>query len=241
MEAGGVPVRPVLDDVGRINLFFQVGARSEEPGRCPVVGCTVEEAGRQVAEVRGRLARASGVDPSLVEWRVAASLFHQGLVARLLSPVLAAGLCHGVLLDARGFDWRPGAPVELGTRQRTAARVRGGAAGVADWIQESVVSGVAARVEERLTDAGRVAPGLLRGNTAAALAGVVRALAADRPGVRADAESVARDLLARPALAGTGGYRGVDAEGLAVFRRTTCCLYYRLPGGGLCGDCALRD
>ncbi|RKS08762.1 FhuF-like iron-sulfur protein [Nocardiopsis sp. Huas11] len=239
MDTAGVELRPVLDEVGRINPFFRVEARAEEPGRRPVRDCTVEEARGRVADVR-RSPAGPGGDPAAVEWRVAASLFHQGLATRLLSPVLAAGLCHGVLLDARAFDWRPGAPVELGTGQRTAARVRGGLVGVADWIEESVVTGVAARVAEALSEAGRVAPGLLRGNTAAALAGAVRVLGSDRPKVRADAESVARDLLARPALAGTGGYRGVDPEGLAVFRRTTCCLYYRLPGGGLCGDCALR-
>jgi ferric iron reductase protein FhuF len=112
---------------------------------------------------------------------------------------------------------------------------------VSDWIEETVVAGVAGRVALALTRAGRVAPGLLRGNTAAALAGAVRALGSARPGARAAAEAVARDLLNRSSLAGTGGYQGVDAAGLGVFRRTTCCLYYRLPGGGLCGDCALRD
>ncbi|MGW5694872.1 (2Fe-2S)-binding protein, partial [Streptomyces asiaticus] len=25
------------------------------------------------------------------------------------------------------------------------------------------------------------------------------------------------------------------------YRRRTCCLYYRVPGGGLCGDCVLRE
>ena len=26
-----------------------------------------------------------------------------------------------------------------------------------------------------------------------------------------------------------------------AFTRRTCCLYYRLPGGGLCGDCVLHQ
>jgi ferric iron reductase protein FhuF len=25
-----------------------------------------------------------------------------------------------------------------------------------------------------------------------------------------------------------------------TFRRQSCCLYYRLPGGGLCGDCCFQ-
>ena len=32
------------------------------------------------------------------------------------------------------------------------------------------------------------------------------------------------------------GTLGPDGEG---FRRRSCCLYYRVPGGGLCGDCVL--
>jgi ferric iron reductase protein FhuF len=47
-------------------------------------------------------------------------------------------------------------------------------------------------------------------------------------------------VLERSSLRGTVGYTGVDRSGSSVFRRTTCCLYYRLPDGGLCGDCALR-
>ncbi|WP_350325223.1 (2Fe-2S)-binding protein [Streptomyces katrae] len=41
------------------------------------------------------------------------------------------------------------------------------------------------------------------------------------------------------ALAGTGSF--VHEPGLGVaFVRRSCCLYYRVPGGGLCGDCVLR-
>ncbi|MFI1618174.1 (2Fe-2S)-binding protein [Streptomyces lydicus] len=27
---------------------------------------------------------------------------------------------------------------------------------------------------------------------------------------------------------------------LPAFARRSCCLYYRVPGGGLCADCVLR-
>jgi hypothetical protein len=65
-----------------------------------------------------------------------------------------------------------------------------------------------------------VAEGLLRGNAASALAGAVRVLGAGR--------ELAAELLDRPPLRG-----GLTATG----RRTSCCLYYRVPGAGLCGDC----
>jgi|GEM_PF-1837329 hypothetical protein len=50
------------------------------------------------------------------------------------------------------------------------------------------------------------------------------------------------DAVDRATLLGTGRLRGtgqLTGTGLA-FRRRSCCLYYRLPGGGLCGDCCLR-
>jgi ferric iron reductase protein FhuF len=51
----------------------------------------------------------------------------------------------------------------------------------------------------------------------------------------ADRDALVRELLARPPLAGAWT---VGAQG---FVRRSCCLYYRVPpGGGLCGDCALR-
>ncbi|WP_262391537.1 (2Fe-2S)-binding protein [Nocardiopsis sp. CNR-923] len=171
---------------------------------------------------------------------MAASIFHQGLAARLLSPVVAAGVCHGALLDAARFHYDPEreGPVVLRTTQEYAATASRQA--VADWVEETVVSGVMERVARVLCRIGKVSPGLLRGNTAAALAGAVRSLGADRPEARPAAETLARALLERPALSGTGGYAGADDQGLAVFERTTCCLYYRLPGQGMCGDCALR-
>jgi FhuF-like iron-sulfur protein len=42
-------------------------------------------------------------------------------------------------------------------------------------------------------------------------------------------------------LRDTGQFAGADrfaGAGLS-FRRRSCCLYYRVPGGGLCGDCTL--
>jgi ferric iron reductase protein FhuF len=43
-----------------------------------------------------------------------------------------------------------------------------------------------------------------------------------------------RGLLSTAPMSGTGS--------LSVgwgFRRRSCCLYYRVPGGGICGDCVL--
>ena len=58
-----------------------------------------------------------------------------------------------------------------------------------------------------------------------------------QPSLLEPATALAAALLARGRLADTGEL-GVTGEGLG-FRRRSCCLYYRLPGGALCGDCAL--
>ncbi|MBC7271137.1 MAG: (2Fe-2S)-binding protein, partial [Streptomyces sp.] len=74
------------------------------------------------------------------------------------------------------------------------------------------------------------------GNAASALTGAARQLdrwarAEGRPDVAARSGALTRRLLADPRLTGTGTLTGT------AFRRRSCCLYYRLPGGGLCGDC----
>ncbi|MGI5249917.1 (2Fe-2S)-binding protein [Actinacidiphila glaucinigra] len=42
-----------------------------------------------------------------------------------------------------------------------------------------------------------------------------------------------------PLLRDAGGLR-LTGPGAPAYVRRSCCLYYRVPGGGLCGDCALR-
>ena len=75
-----------------------------------------------------------------------------------------------------------------------------------------------------------LADGLLWGNAASALAGGLNV------GPRDPArQAIVRELLGRPPLAGTW------TSGPGGFLRRNCCLYYRVPGGGLCGDCGLRE
>ncbi|MFE9309080.1 (2Fe-2S)-binding protein [Streptomyces sp. NPDC006706] len=82
----------------------------------------------------------------------------------------------------------------------------------------------------------RLAPGLLRGNAASALAAAARLLESrardsGRTAAGHHARELAARLLAHPHLHGAGTGTGTG------FRRRSCCLYYRVPGGGLCGDC----
>ena len=242
-RSGGAVLERVLEDVGGVNTFFAVGGVPHGEGWEQVTALTGRErAAAEVGRVRAQLGAVSGLGADEVEWRVGASLFHQGLASRLISPVLAAGLCHGVGLRPDLFLFEPerSGAWELRTAQLGAEPLSRDPLEVAAWLEQTVVEGVLSGVEETLTGIGRVSPGLLRGNTGAALAGAARALGGARREGRAGAEEVVRVLTGRRTLEGTGSHTGVDRAGLAVFRRTTCCLYYRLPGGGLCGDCALR-
>ncbi|MER7664596.1 (2Fe-2S)-binding protein [Streptomyces sp. NPDC096193] len=166
------------------------------------------------------------------ERRVAASVAHLGLAARLWSIALGSAALYGQIpdLDPARLHWAPerGAPDDLwltgsGSRSATAATVR-----------EAVQYGHLVPFADALRRDTTVSRQLLWGNAGSALAGAARTLAdwarrGGRTGVAERAAALAAELLSHPDLAGT--VRG------PAMRRSTCCLYYRVPGGGLCGDC----
>lgn len=164
--------------------------------------------------------------------RVAASIAFQGLAARILSAPFAAVVLHGVLpdLDARRLRWRPSAtgpwplwcadpgerdPGELGAM-------------VIDEHLAPLVAAVRGQVA--------ISARLLWGSVASSVATGKRSIGTER------ATEVAERLLATGPLVGTGELGppvGPDRDW--SFRRRSCCLYYRVRDGGLCGDCVLRS
>lgn len=79
----------------------------------------------------------------------------------------------------------------------------------------------------------KLAPRLLAGNIASALAGASRALLAARPDLREPILETTDALLSTGMLTGSGVVTGPHLG----FKRRSCCLFYRLPGGSVCGDC----
>ncbi|MGW7362868.1 (2Fe-2S)-binding protein [Streptomyces sp. NPDC054841] len=166
------------------------------------------------------------------ERRVAASLAHLGLASRLWSTALGAAALHGEFPDpaAAALHWDPAltAPDDLRwTRTRTLP-------GTVESIRAAVQYGHLVPLAEAVRSDVRISPRLLRGNAGSALAGALRELgrwahAQGRPEVAERAADLTAGLLSHPDLTGT--VRG------PALRRTSCCLYYRCPGGGLCGDC----
>lgn len=157
------------------------------------------------------------------ERRVAASLFFLSYTARLLSPVVAARAVDGPAPDVR--------PANLWWRYRPdglQVRLKDPVAGVG--IAESMEP-----VVEAVHGITPVARGLLWGNAASSMAGALRTIS--RSGIAADCVALGEELFAEPPLKGTGEF--IPFPGEVVFRRRSCCLYYRLDGGGTCGDCPL--
>ncbi|WP_343233396.1 (2Fe-2S)-binding protein [Streptomonospora sp. PA3] len=193
---------------------------------------------RECRAVRAGLAAAAGLPLAAVEQRAAASLCYQGLASRLLSPQVAAALCHGVVAPPAALRWRvAGGRLRLALGEgagAAAAADRPRAEAAADLLAEHVLSAVLVPLADALRARSRLAPRLLYGNAASALAGAASALAAARPPRAADAFTLARLLLDRPPLRGLGAFAPAGGTG---FARRTCCLYYRVPGGGVCGDC----
>jgi hypothetical protein len=170
------------------------------------------------------------------ELRVSASIAQQALAARLWSVALGCAVLYGSVpdLDPRLLRWDPtaSAPDDLWL-----AEVRPRAADAAT-VLDLVVHGHLEPLTAALRARYGVAEGLLWGNAGSALAGAARELdrwAHGAGGAGADAgaraHALAAELFTHPRLAPTGTLTGSD------FRRRSCCLYYRVPGGGFCGDC----
>ncbi|MEU9287965.1 (2Fe-2S)-binding protein [Streptomyces sp. NPDC048275] len=164
------------------------------------------------------------------EPRIAVSVAQQALAARLWSIALGAAALYGQLpdLDPELLHWDPdgSAPDDLWLSKVRALP----ATAIGEVVRDRHLAPLAAALRSRY----RISERLLWGNAGSALAGAWRQLdrwakADGRTDVADRARGLAADLFAHPDLSGT-----VDP---GTLRRRSCCLYYRLPGGGLCGDC----
>lgn len=216
-----------LDEVGSVGGFFALRTGEPGDGHMPLARLYAGDTAPLTARVDTVAARLR-----TPERRVAASVAHLGFAARLWSVALGCAALHGELpdLDPARLHWDPrlSAPDDLClTATRTVP------ATVAT-VREAVQYGHLLPLADALTGDTRISRQLLWGNAGSALAGAVRELRAwagrgGRTEVAERASALAAGLFAHPDLSGT-------VEGPAM-RRRTCCLYYRCPGGGLCGDC----
>ena len=81
---------------------------------------------------------------------------------------------------------------------------------------------------------------MLRGNVASALAGAAAVLAGTCPARAEAAYWLTAQMLALEPWRGTGEFVLSGPGGSRPqFVRHSCCLLYRVPGAGTCGDCVL--
>ncbi len=245
-----------LRDVAEVGPFFAVrtgpgetgadggGSADDGPrahGYRPLAELYATDPRRAVHPVRERAADVAG-RLGTPELRVGASLAFQGLAARLWSVALGAAVLAGRVPDmaADRVWWNPAlsAPNDLWLPHPSALPDSDDLAG---QLAGTVLAGHLVPLHRATREACPVSGGLLWGNAGSALAGSLRVLHTwcVARGRTAEARS-ALDLTARlfqePLLSGTGT---LDAGDVSFVRRS-CCLYYRVPGGGLCGDCVLR-
>lgn len=213
-------ISAALAEISSYGGFFAVTMGGDPAGWHPVTA--------SYADGFADLAEATNARLGATEPRIGASLVHLGHAARLWSPVLACVVAHGVMPDLANLQ-----RADDGAQLRLPDPVGEPASPHPEVLYRIVV-----REHMEQFAAGlrvNLASGLLYGNIASALTGTARMLLAARPDLREPITRITTTLLDTGELAGTG----VLTEADLGFRRNSCCLYYRIPGAGKCGDCAL--
>ncbi len=212
-----------LSQVSAYSGFFALTVGGDAAGWHPV--------SRSYADGFQDLIEATVERYRTTELRVGASLVHLGHAARLWSPVLACTLGHGVVPDL-GHLQRADDGAQLRMPEPVGERLK-------EPPSPELLYRIVVHDQMEPLAAGlpvQLAPGLLSGNIASALVGAARALLSVRPDLRHSIVGITKSLLDTGELAGSGVISG-DLN----FRRRSCCLFYRIPGGSLCGDCALDE
>lgn len=210
-----------LSEIASYGGFFAITVGGDPGDWIPVHRCYEQGCADLVASTAAR--------SDTTDLRIGASLVQFSHASRLWSPLLACALQYGVLPDLTDLQ-RHAARTEL-RLPVPVGRPVDGRRPLAQQLYQTVIT----EHLEPLAAGLRVkmAPRLLYGNAAAALVAAAADLARARPELDDDLRGVTESLLAAGDLAGTGVLTGW------AFRRRSCCLYYRVPGGSKCGDCGL--
>ncbi|WP_375474922.1 (2Fe-2S)-binding protein [uncultured Jatrophihabitans sp.] len=220
----------MLDEFGP---FFAVATHGDERPSPPwrPLGELIDDRTRldaRVAKVRAALARHG--DPEQVERRVAVSVAHLGLIARLLAPQLAADVLGrgnpSCELDKLWWQDVLGGPFPLSAE----------ITGPTDVPDHSLTGTAAEQITQSFAHRYAIAPRVLWGNVGSAVNSAARQMASRRPELADTVMRAADRLLGDPRVDD-----GLTRAG-AGFRRRSCCLIYRLARSpsASCGDCVLR-
>nr|WP_293316857.1 hypothetical protein [Mycobacterium sp.] len=182
----------------------------------------------RVEAVRTVLVIRASRQPQDLDIRVAASVTHLGLVARLVAPMIGAiALGYPQLswsLDDLWWQNTLGAPYPLSITSGSMCGALGTGAAI-----EAITTVMAERY--------RMSYQVLWGNIGSAANSAARVICTTRPDLTTTAHAAADAFLADPRIDG-GALRAGP-----LFRRRSCCLIYRVANdrGACCGDCILRS
>jgi iron complex transport system ATP-binding protein len=222
--SGDPAVVEALAGLGGVSSYFALSTGPLGDGWRPVERLYTDTAllAETVDRVKARM--------DVTEWRVAASTFFLGFAARLWSIGVGSVAGYGMLVDLppeRLLFRESDGQIALHLEHPNQARGDDLAVALADMVLDRHLTPLAAALR-RL---GPISEKLLQGNSASALLGAARVFDGDR--ATTSGWELARRICADPRLNAAVRFGDTD------YRRTSCCLYYRTPHGGLCGDCAL--
>ncbi|GAB7035716.1 (2Fe-2S)-binding protein [Streptomyces sp. NPDC021749] len=199
------------------------------------------------AALRDRLATVA-TRLGTAEPRVAASLIYQGLAGRLWSIALGPAVLAGRVPDLSGdaLWWHPdrSTPDELWLPSPTPLPSTS-VENLVSQLREAVLRDHLVPLHHAIAAVCPISPQVLWGNAASALVGTLRVLHGWCR-TTGHAEAAGRAVALTTSLLDSTPLRDCGTLALTApsfspsFSRRSCCLYYRVPGGGLCGDCVLR-
>jgi ABC-type cobalamin/Fe3+-siderophores transport system ATPase subunit len=213
-----------LDELRTVSGYFALGTGPLHDGWHSVGQLYHDTA--LLAEIVGRVKARMNV----TEQRVAASTFFLGFAARLWSIGLGTVAGYRMLVDLppehllfREIDGQ----IALHLEHPAAQQRDDLTSALADMVLDTHLKPLAVALR-RLSP---ISERLLEGNSVSALLGAARVF--DRDRATTSGWQLARSICTDPRLSGAVCFD--DNE----YRRNSCCLYYRTPHGGLCGDCVL--
>ncbi len=213
-----------LDELRTVSGYFALGTGPLIDGWRPVEQLYHDTA--VLAEIVGRVKARMNV----TEQRVAASTFFLGFAARLWSIGLGTVAGYRLLVDLaperllfRDIDGQ----IALHLEHPVAQQRDHLPSALADTVLDTHLTPLAVALR-RLSP---ISERLLDGNSASALLGAARVF--DRGRATTSGWELARRICTDSRLSAAVRFDDND------YRRNSCCLYYRTPHGGLCGDCAL--
>ncbi|MEO6700782.1 MAG: hypothetical protein ABI140_03025 [Jatrophihabitantaceae bacterium] len=190
--------------------------------------------GERIDATRAALASSSG---RAVEWRVAGSIFEVGLLARVISPLLAIALLRNEIVHPQlaELHWQPaGGGLRLSRPDGCARTAVTDSGELAREFGRLVLAGPVAELVAAIGSACQLSDRIGWGNVASAINGATIVLRTVRPALAGPANQLAAAILAVPPLQLAGSEVG------PAFRRDSCCLLYRVTGRqAVCADCVL--